>query len=81
MRSALKRLLIVVASAVLESLSVPKEQVIRHQQQRKALRRVQQCERALAMVQSNDQSAVAVAQEQLQTERLLFSQLYDPSVK
>lgn len=82
MKTVVRKLLVGVAGLVLESLSIPKEQLVCQRQRIAALRRVHQCERDFHMVSENGTTHdLEAARQQLAAARTAFDSLYNNTLQ
>ncbi|MDN8599028.1 hypothetical protein Q0A17_06315 [Citrobacter sp. S2-9] len=80
MNNIIRKLLVGVASLVLEALSVSKEQIIHQRQLMAALRRVNQCEIILGMtIADGHPDDIQTAQKHLGDARTAFHAMYTNS--
>lgn len=78
MKTAVRKLIVGVAGLILESFSVPKEQIVSQRQRLAALRRINQCERDFYMVShSGSTHDIEAARDQLAAARKAFDSLYN----
>lgn len=81
MRTVIRKLLVGIAGLVLESLSIPKEQLVAQRQQSAALRRVHQCERVFFMTTANGSTVdIETARQNLNEAKTAFNVLFTEKI-